>query len=507
MLCMLLRKKLTGGRLKSIRQIGLDRVLFLDFDCKNELGDPVVITLAVEIMGRLSNIILLQDNKIIDTVRRFDPEEGKRFLLPGAAYEPPTAQDKLNILTQPASAVADRLQSLGDLPTDKALMRVLDGVSPIICRELALNLHEQAGSLTEKDTERLCRRLERFRETILSGGQPVLVQTKAGTPKDFTFVPVRQYGAGMRLQYFDHMGDLLDAFFADRENAERMRAMSASLLKMLVNASQRIDRKIAARQQDLKKTENREQLREYGELVKANLHSIHPGDSFVDAMNYYDPECKTVRIPLDPTLSPSKNAQKYFTNYRKAATAAGMLSDLIEKAKLEKDYIDSVFDALSRATSTADYLQIRQELCETGYLHLQNTKKQPSVKSAPLSFVSADGFPIFVGKNNKQNDQLTLKTADKTDIFMHVKNMPGSHVIIVTGGKEVPERTLLQGAVLAALHSKAAAGKQVPVDYTPVKYVKKPAGAKPGMVIYTTNKTIFADPDDTIYHELKGADA
>ena len=499
MICMLLRKRLTSGRLRAVRQAGLDRVLMLDFDCKNELGDDIVLTLVVEIMGRLSNIILTQDGKIIECVRRFDPEEGKRFLLPGAKYELPEPQDKINILQSDAGEVIARLKNTVQ-PLDKALMSTLDGISPIIAREIAhqtlANPQKPANTLNNYEYDKLCGKIDELKAAIENGGEPIICIDSTGKPIDFTLIPITQYGSMVKPSPCGSISEMLDEFYLRRDTAELIRRNSADLLKLLTNLSERCDRKIHNRERELQATKSREKYRIYGELVKANIHAIHSGDSELRCINYYDENCAEIRIPLDVTLSPSKNAQKFFNEYRKLSNAAGMLEGLIADAREEQKYIESVFDSLCRSKTAADIMQIREELIDSGYIRVNRSKRQKPTKSAPDRYVSSDGYEILVGKNNRQNDELTLKTAEKTDIWFHTKDIPGSHVIIRANGETPPEQTYIEAAFLAAKNSKAAASRAVAVDYTSVKYVKKPSGAKPGMVIYTTNKTIFADPQN-----------
>lgn len=506
MMCMLLRKKMVGGRLKGVRQAGIDRVLFLDFDCKNEMSDDVVITVAVEIMGRLSNIAILQDGKIIDCVRRVDPQEGKRFMLPGAIYELPVAQDKLNILNCDISEITDRLKNGADATVDKALSKIIDGTSPIIFREIAhkagvSGMH--VSQLTPDMIAALTHQLNKFKTAVVTHGTPTVIIDDNGIPKDFTFIDITQYGNGYKNINYCSVGEMLDEFFTERDNAAHMHRLSADLLKLLTTAYERTERKINARRQELQNTRDRENLRIYGELIKANLHFISSGDSFVDAVNYYDPECSTVRIPLDVALSPQGNAQKYFKEYKKASTAAGMLQELIGKAEDDLVYIDSVYDALTRATTASELDSIRDELCETGYAKRAQKNNRKPQKGIPIKYVSTDGFVILAGKNNRMNDELTLKTAAKNDYWLHTKNIPGSHVIIVCNEQTPPDSTLEQAAIIAAVNSKAANSSSVPVECTKARYVKKPSGSKPGMVIYTNNQTFYVNPDREIEKALK----
>lgn len=493
MFCMLLRKHLTSGRLIGIRQAGLDRILFLDFNCKNELGDTVLLTLAIEIMGRNSNIIFIKDGKIIDAVRRVDPENSTRFILPGATYELPASQNKINLLENEPKSIIYVLENIDDCDLSKALLTVIDGTSPIVCRELAFlalrGADLRVSELTEEHKERLLFFITKLKNTILADNTPTLVNSTKGLPLDFTYMTVSQYGNKAATKTFDSYSNLLDAFYAERDKAERIRSHSEDLLKLLTNLTERTSRKIGARKADLKSADDREKLREYGELIKANLHNLKNGDPICEAENYYDPHLKTIRIPLDITLSPSANAQKYFKQYKKATTAAQMLNKLIEEAETELAYLNSVFDALSRAKEISELAEIREELTAGGYIKGHKDKKKAVKALPPLEFISSDGFKILVGKNNRQNDIVTFKMAEKSDIWFHVKNMPGSHVVVLTNGKTPPETTLTQAAELAATHSKASIGSLVTVDYTTIKFVKKPPAAKPGMVIYENYKS------------------
>ncbi|MGN0556638.1 MAG: NFACT family protein [Acutalibacteraceae bacterium] len=504
MICMLLRKRLTSAKLRDVRQAGIDRVLMLDFDSKNELADDITLTLIIEIMGRQSNILLVQEGKIIECVRRVDPEQGKRFLLPGAAYVLPPAQDRINIIDGDFDAALDRLigrLKATALPLDRALGSLLDGISPIISREVAhLTLadpQKPADTLNAYEYVKLRTVLQSVRDAVTQGAEPRIIYDGNGVPKDFTFIPITQYGSRYTSKVCTDVSAAIDAFYSERDQAELLRRRSADMLKLLENLSGRIERKIHNRKRELEATKEREKFRIYGELVKANIHSIRTGDSYADCVNYYDEECKNIRIPLNAALSPQKNAAEYFNEYRKLSTAAGMLDRLIAAAEEEQKYIESVFDALCRANTAAEIALIREELVDAGYVKPPKGKRMKLQKCPPDRYLSSDGFEILVGKNNRQNDELTLKIAEKSDIWLHTKDIPGSHVIIRKEGRDIPERTYIEAAHLAAKHSKAASSRAVPVDYTSAKYVKKPSGAKPGMVIYSTNKTIFADPSNS----------
>ncbi len=515
MFCMLLRKRLTGGKLAEIRQEGLERALYLGFDCINELGDPVRLTLAVEIMGRYSNIILInEDGTVIDAIKRVDPDMSSvRPILPGIRYEvPPSDAMRLDLTRNAPDEVVAAVKNGKDAPLSKAVLGVSQGLSPLSCRELAFRAtggrDPLVSEVTAAEWEKLGDLLERTRRAVLYGQRrvPYLLLHPDGTPLDYSFQPIIQYGLDARGQEMDSFSTLLDAFYARRAATERMRARSHDLLRVLTNASERVRRKLQNQQQELEAAADRETLRLYGDLINANLHTIPSGVSQAQLIDYYDPNCGTRTVPLDPALSAAANAQKYYKEYRKAQTAERMLTARIATGKEELSYIDTVFDALSRATTSRELDELRKELEEQGYLRRQKGGKNHQKASPPLkpmTFCSDDGFTILVGRNNTENDRLTLRTARGGDIWMHTKNIPGSHVIVVTEGQTPPDRTLEQAAILAATHSKAANSVQVPVDYTAVRFVKKPTGAKPGMVIYTDNRTAYVNPDTTLCERLR----
>ncbi len=512
MFCMLLRKRLTGGRLIAIRQEGLERALYLDFDCINELGDPVRLTLAVEIMGRHSNIILIgEDGRIIDAIKRVDPAMSSvRPILPGLPYEvPPAPTGRYDLTVHTPDAITAALRDGRDGPLSKALQSVVTGLSPLSCREIAYRAtagqDTPVGAMTPREWEKLTDCLTRTCDAILTGERrvPYLVTRSDGTPLEFSFQPIIQYGleaVGREMDTFSH---LLESFYAKRAAAERMRVKGHDLLRVLTSATERVTRKLNVQRQELAAAENRETLRLYGDLINANMHLIPAGAATAELINYYDENCAPITVPLDPALSAAANAQKYYKDYRRAQTAQRMLTQRIAAGQQEQVYLESVFDALSRATTTRELEELRTELETEGYLRRQRGKQKPPPAMKPLTFRSDDGFTIYVGRNNLENDRLTLRTAKGSDYWLHTKNIPGSHVIVVCEGVTPPDRTLEQAAVLAATHSKAADSVQVPVDYALAKFVKKPSGAKPGMVIYTDNRTAYVNPDPALCERLK----
>ena len=487
MFCMLIRKYLSAARLIKVTQPALERIAELTFSYTNEMGDISEIRLIAEFIGNKTNILLVgADGNIIDCLRKSDPETADRLLLPGAEYEYPQNQAKLNPLTANIEEVCSEGAAHG-IDTAKALLDSIDGFSPLICRE-AVYKAEITGSLNSA--------LSGIITDLKEGGTPVMLIKADGTPYDFSYTDISQYSNEFSKQSFESYSELLDAFYTARENSERLKRSASDIIKLVTNLRSRTERKLAIRLNDLKKCENRETLRIYGELLKANLYRLKNGAAFADVENYYD-EMKPIKIPLNPALSPQKNADKCFKDYKKSYTAERTLTELTKKDEEELRYCDSVLDSISRSVSIAEIAEIREELAIAGYIKQNGARKKKSTAVPQFKeYTSNEGYKILVGKNNRQNDYLTTVLAAKNDLWFHVKNIPGSHVIVMCRGGEVSEETIMKAAALAAANSKAADSSQVPVDYTPVKFVKKPSGAKPGMVIYTTNKTVFVTPQN-----------
>ena len=503
MFCMLLRKRIGGGKLVAVRQMECDRVIFFDFECVNELGDTVMITVVCEIMGMYSNIIIINsDGIIIDSLKRVDlTMSSRRLVLPNIKYELPEPQDKINIAESEIDEIISKLRHLeSEMPLNKALLRSIQGVSPIICREIEHKVMEGATNLVEGVLyDKLVSELLKLKETAENcSGIPCIVYREDGKPMDFSFMPVTQYGDFAKVESFDSFSELLDNFYDARDSKERMRVKSQSLVKLLTNTSERISRKLNKQQIELKQCENREQLRICGDLLQANLYRIERGAEYVDVENFYDENNSVLRIKLNPAISPSANAHKYYKDYQKAKNAENILTEQIRKGCSELSYVDSVLDTVMRAENERDLSQIRDELTEQGYLHRPKGKQKSPAALPPYEFVSSDGFRIMVGRNNKQNDKLTLKMAGKNDMWLHTKDIHGSHTIIFSDGKQISDTAIYEAACFAAYHSKAQNSSQVPVDYTLVKYVSKPNGAKPGMVIYVNNRTVYVNPSDTV---------
>ncbi len=500
MFCMLVRKHFSSAKLIEINQQGLERIIELCFLSTNEMGDRVNTKIICEMLGQRTNIILVgEQGRIIDAVRRSSIEDCSRLIQPGAIYTYPETQNKLNILETDIEILTDKILAQGELPLSKALLNVLDGFSPLVCREIALLVSGGDEITLNCDRKSLILALNSVKNTLNEGGTPTLLLKNNNEPFDFTFLPINQYGDTITFKEYGSFCELLNAFYSRKDNSARTHHAAAELLKLVNNLYQRAQKRLSLRLEELKQCENRENLRIYGELLKANLHTNIPsGATFVELQNYYDENLALIKIPLNPALSPSQNAAKYFKDYKKTYTAEQTLSKLIEKDREEITYFESVLDSLTRAESPADLKDIRTELYEGGYLK-QPKGVNPNKKTAVtgfLEFKSAEGYRILIGKNNRQNDYLTTRLASKNDLWFHTKNIAGSHVLVLSDGGEVSDETILFAATLAAKHSKAAASSQVAVDYTPVKYVKKPNGAKAGMVIYTTNKTVFVTPKE-----------
>ncbi len=513
MLCMLLRKKLTGARLRSVRQADMDRVLMLDFEGLNELGDLHTLTLTVEIMGRCSNAILTDENgRIIDALKRVDGAmSSARMILPGLNYSSPPQQDKLNLLTTSVEQIIERIKAHGGEPLNKAILGAVQGISPIVSRELAWRACGEVDAIADRLPESLwqtlSQELESLKATLLTGEKmhPVMISDSNGRPFDISFLDIKQYGGEAAVRELSDISALLDSFFYERDNAERIKVNANDLLRVLGSAGDRLARKLTIQRAELKKARDREQLRLYGDLINANIYRLQKGECFCELENYYSEMLETVRISLDPMLTPAQNAQSYYREYRKAQTAETHLVPLIEQGEAELSYIDEVFDALSRAATNGDVAEIRAELIDEGYIkkqkQKQNGKKQNSTLPA-YKYRSDDGFEILVGRNNRQNDLLSLKDAAKGDIWLHACKQPGAHVIIRSNGAVIPDSTIEQAAIIAACHSKGRASGLVAIDFTLAKHVYKLPGAKPGMVNYTNQQTVYVHPDRTLAERL-----
>lgn len=462
MFCMLLRKHLTGGRLLDITQPPQERIAIFRFETLSELGDRQERKLVLECMGRRANLILLdEEERIVDCLRRVegDVTTGKRAVLPGMFYHLPEPHP---------------------------------GLSPLIARE-----GEVRGEGADWG--------EKLLSAVEAGEYTPTVLLRDGRPVDFTFLSITQYGLETTLRTYETFGALMDDFYAAREQAERAKQKGQDLVKTVTTVRDRTVRKLTNQRRELEGTRDREHLRQLGDILTSNLHLMRKGMSTLRAVDYYDPDGAEVDIRLDPLLTPQQNAAKYYKEYNKAKKAESVLTLQIKKGEEDLEYLESVLEAIPRAEGERDLQEIRQELIDTGFARRPKKAKAREKRAAskPMEFRSTAGLRISVGKNNTQNDLLTTKQAGRGDIWLHTQKIHGSHVILWCDGKELDSQSLTEAAVLAAYFSQAREGHKVPVDYTPVKFVKKPAGAKPGMVVYTTYQTAYVTPDEGLARKLR----
>ena len=512
--CMLLRKHFTGGRLLAVRTLPDERILFFDFQCTNEMGDLVVNTMAAELMGRYSNLVLVQtenpanpkaEGRIIDALKRVDFEDSAvRQLLPGLAYTLPPQPQKHSFLHGDVNALLAAVRQK-DLPVSEALIKTTGGVGPVVCREAALRAFGgqdvPADCMTDTDAAALRAAIGEIRRLYAGGGTPTAVAASDGRPIEFSFLPLTQYAGGAQQTVYGSWSELLEGYYATKDKAERLRQKSRDLARTVKNLHERAVRKAAARREEQAQSAACEELRVFGELLSANLWAVPRGAKSVTLTSYYDGG--EVTIPLDVRLSPSANAQKYFKEYKKKQTAARLLKDLIAESDAEAAYLETVQYEVEAAEGEAALAEIRAELKAQGYLKYYKARDKKQKPADFLRYKSTDGFLILVGRNNAQNDRLTLKTARGKDLWFHVKNAPGSHAVVMSEGKSIPDSTKTQAAVLAAVHSSQNGGAKVQVDYTALKNVWKANGAKPGMVLYDPYETAVVTPDPALAERLR----
>ena len=486
MFCMLLRKHLLGARLTDITQPPMERCAEFTFDCTDEMGFPVQKKLVAELMGRTCNLYLLSgEGRILDCLRRVGLDESARPALPGLNYQPPEKITKLDPGKLEERGYVNLVNTPGADLLSARLMDALGGLSPLVCREAALYA---GGAVDARVTGDEGEKLYLFFREHLNHPAPWLSR-EAG---QYAFCPLREYGESERLESF---GALLDGFYTQRSHRDVMRQKSQGLRKQVQNLVTRTKRKIANQEKELTATYDRERLRQFGDILTANLHNLTKGQTKAPCEDFYDENMAMVEIPLSPTLSPQQNAAKYYKDYARMKNAEKELSHQLSLGREELEYLQSVLEELNRAGSEAELEEIRQELSEGGYVRDMGSRaRMKQKKLPPLRFESTDGFPIYVGRNNRQNDELTFKLARKDDIWCHASKVHGSHVVISCGGKQPPDDTVTQAAQLAAFYSESGSGQNIPVDVTPVKQVKRIKSGKPGMVIYHTYRTAVVNP-------------
>lgn len=509
--CMLLRKHLSGGRLIGIEFNEYERILGLMVESANELGDVSVKKLVIEIMGRHSNIILVNhENKIIDSIKHVDSDiSSVREVMPARPYVLPPAQDKAVPDTLDAAGFVAGLRSESQTGVEKLLLNGIKGFSPLLCREIC----HQAGIdgkvppalLPEDLLESLQGVLSEVLSSIRSGSFTPCIAFEDPArekPVDFHCLKITQYPY---VREFSSISEVLDLFFSARDRSERVKQRKSDVLRVIQNNLERCSKKLAIQEETMREVADRDKLQLFGELITANIYCIPKGAKSVSLLNYYSENGDQIEVPLEEDLLPQENAQRYFRKYSKAKSTFLYTGRQLEETRKELDYLESVLHLLENCSTTQEIEEVRQELADQGYLVI---KKKPGFKrqekpTEPMRFKSSDGLEILVGKNNRQNDSLTLKQASSNDLWLHTRNIPGSHVIIRKYQQEIPDKTLLEAAILAAYHSRAKMSSQVPVDYTPVKNVKKPPGAKPGMVIYENFKTLSVTPDEETVKRLR----
>ena len=504
MFCMLLRKYLVGGRVESLTQPGMERSAELTLRVTDEFGRESRRTLVLEAIGRRSNLILLdEERRIIDCLRRVDSEMSpERQVLPGLFYElPPTHEKRPFTEGDEADFRAALAAANPERPADAFLLDTYFGLSPLVARELVFQAAGDSGKrvyeLTEARETALWQAILALRQRVEDGDFQPICLYRDGKPAEFSYLPIRQYGDLMENRKMESFSALMDAFYESREREERTRQRGQDLIRSVTSARDRCRRKLAQQRQEYAKCQDRDRLRISGELITANLYRMERGQTKLTAENYYDPDGGEITIPLDPLLTPQQNAAKYYKRYTKARTAEKYLTEQMALAERDEAYLESVLEELRQAETEQDFLDIRAELRENGFLKRSGKEKKELKRATkPREFRTSGGWRVLVGRNNRQNDQLTTKTADYRDLWLHTQKIHGSHVILCCQGQAVPEEDLLQAARLAAYFSQAKDSADVPVDCAAVRYVKKPAGARPGMVTYTNARTLYVTPEE-----------
>ena len=502
MFCMLLRKHLSGARLAEISQPPMERLAVFTFDSTDEMGFPVQKRLVAELMGRTCNLYLLgPEGRILDCLRRIPLDENtKRAALPGLNYQEPEKVEKQNPL-EVTDYTALLTRPGADLLCDR-LMDTLGGLSPLVCREAALQCAGDTDARIEnQDVPALAANLQAYFREVLTQPKPYFYAQADGTPKQFAFCPIREYGSCQQAESFSA---LLDSFYTLRDRRDAMRQKSQAIRKTVSNLCARLRRKLAVQEKELEATYDRERLRQLGDILTANIGRIKKGQTIAQCEDFYHEEMPIIDIPISPLLSPQQNAAKFYKDYTRMKNAEKELTHQIALGSEELSYLESVQEELNRADTDAELDEIRQELQAGGYVRQDGGRaKMKQKKLSPMRFESTDGFPIYVGRNNRQNDELTFRLARKDDIWCHASKVHGSHVIVSCGGKTPPDNTLTQAAQLAAYYAETTGGQNIPVDMTTVKQVKKVPSGKPGMVIYHTYKTVIVNPyKDIVIDEL-----
>ena len=499
MFCMLLRKYLTGARILSVSQPKFERVLKLELETRDELGVEGHKTLIAELIGRSTNLILADaEGRILDCLRRMDyGGDAERRMLPGMFYREVSPQTKPALLETEPDALRAMIENADKTrPIDKWLLDSFAGLSPLVCRELSF----RCGG----DWTLLPALLDAFTESINAGELRPYLYFDGKKPAEFSFMRLKQYGDALRCEEADSFSEMLDRFYTGRDKLEQQRRRGHELLKTVRTMRDRQQRKLNARYEELKKSEDRESVRKTAELITANLYRLKKGDSVLCCQDYYEPDCPEIKIALDPLKTPQQNAAAMFRDYNKRKAASEHLTTLIADGEAQLDYLNSVLELIGAAESEKDLADLRRELVDTGYIKVSAGKKREKVKAqAPLRFCSSDGREILVGRSNLQNDELTTKLGRRTDYWLHTQKIHGSHVLIRCEGEQPSDRCIEEAAAIAAYYSQGRGGGKIPVDYTMLRFVRKPSGSLPGKVIYTDYKTIMVESDEERVNKLR----
>ena len=500
MFCMLLRKHLAGGRITALDQPPMERLVRLEIDAADELGRAGKRTLVLEAMGRRSNLILLDgDGRILDCLRRVDAEmSAARQVLPGLFYRPPAAGTRLPVTEENETGFREKWASAAPgQRMEKFLLEQYFGLSPLLAREIAFRAcGDTDGRVSPEEADRVWTELDALAQSVRERRFTPYCLVRDGLPMEMSCFPILQYGPSVALERAPSFCQLLDSFYQERERRERARARGAELFRTVSAARERLRRKLSAQEQEYAAARDRDELRLRGDLITANLYRMTRGERVLVCENFYGAEGETASVPLDPLLTPQQNAARYYKRYTKAKTAEKYLREQMDLARRDLEYLDSVQEELERGETEQDFLDIRRELRQGGFLRAagaREKREKKEIRRRPREFRTRSGFQILAGRNNAQNDALT-RGADRRDLWFHAQKMPGSHVILRTGGNIPDEAAIQEAAAVAAYYSQGRERGSVPVDYTAAGRVRKPAGARPGAVLYTSYRTVYAAP-------------
>ena len=512
MFCMVLRKHIAGGRILDIRQPDFERMIVIDVESMNEMGDLGVKHIITEFMGKYSNIILTdEDGRILDSIKHVTHDKSSvREILPGGTYEMPPSQNKMNPMELNFEEFRKNADEKSGYTLQALIYKSYTGISPAYASEICFNAGYDASDRAEQiGSDGIKRLYDSFEADVkkIKNGEftPHIVYDQDGSVTDFFSLTSNQYGERER-KYFDSFSKLLEEFYYKKDEKYHVRQRAHDIRRTVLSNIERCSRKLEIQIKSIKDTENMDYYKLCGELITANIYSIEEKADRFTALNYYEEDMPEIVIKLDPMLTASENANKYYAKYNKAKRTRAAAAEQKKQTEEELNYLESVLTSIESSEDDSDIREIKAELAAQGYIKakkIHKGKTQGLKKSKPMHFVSSDGIDIYVGKSNVQNDGLTIKFADSDDIWLHTKNIPGSHVIIKCGSETPPDRTIVEAAVIAATYSKAKESSKVPVDYTARKNVKKPGGAKPGMVIYERNKTLYVDPDPNLVSKLE----